>query len=178
MTAVVDGVGQAISDETRDSSDQTSHVLAKVAIGESPASGQGQSREGCFAHEEMIRSISSRVVARGLVAEDTPNACCGSGFDLIGVHGLARGNAEYIWFGLFEHVFIVTEGWNIAPNVPPAGNKFRSRFCARNRIHRRFQFQEWLEKPRQNCDGSNRRSNMRWQPAMGDPQYVFFSPSL
>ena len=63
----------------------------------------------------MMRSISARVVAKGLSQRIPPNACCGSGFYLIGVHGLARGNAEHIWFDLFKHVFIVTEGWDIAP---------------------------------------------------------------
>ena len=129
MAAMVDGIGQAISDETRGGSDQTIHVLAKVAIGERPAPVKAKAEgDVCTRCDDAIHLRKGG--GQRLVAENTPNACCGSGFYLIGVHGLARGNAEYIWFDLFEHVFIVTEGWDIAPNVPPAGDKFRSRFCA------------------------------------------------
>ena len=48
MTTVIDGVGQAISDETRDGSDETVHCSHEGGDRGETSAGQGQSRGGCL----------------------------------------------------------------------------------------------------------------------------------
>ena len=176
MTTVVDGVGQSISHETRDGSDEAAHVLAKVAIGERPAPVKAKAERDV--RTRRYNAIHFRKgCSQRLVTENTPNPCCGSGLNLIGVHGLARGNADYIWFDFFEHVFIVTEGWDIAPNVSPAGDKFRSRFRAVIEYTNDLSFRNGSK-----SRGKIVMGQIAQQHAVAarnsDPQRVFLWPSL
>ena len=129
VTTVVYGVPKSESDKTANLSHQVTHVFAQIDVGGAPAPVEGEEERRVFTSLYDTVHFGKRCRQRP-VAEYTSNSRPDSSLDLIGVHGLACGDAEQIGTNLLKHTAVVVIGADITPHLTPASGKLFTGLCA------------------------------------------------
>ena len=95
---------------------------AEGVVGGVPAAVEGEGQRRALAGGGDAVQLGEAGHQR-LVAQDPSHPGGHRLLDLVGVHGLPRGDADDVGSHLVEHAPVVVEGWNVTPDVTPAFDK-------------------------------------------------------